>query len=91
MRYELATLKDVFDKVPSGRIMDCLSELASGMMRAKAHHEAMMEVGSSLTWPEVITWVDDGRGEVDLYYYEESGAYIVTGRLNVATKQEGEN
>ena len=39
MEYELSTLRDVFDKVPAHRIVDCLTELAVGMERAKVNPE----------------------------------------------------
>lgn len=77
MQYELATLKDVFEKVPADRIEDCMKELAIGMAQAKAMRELLTLAGSEIAeaevvcdmqWPEPVTWVDDGAGKIDLSY-----------------------
>ena len=36
MKYELKTLKDVFDKVPTDRIGECMKEIGIAMIQAKA-------------------------------------------------------
>lgn len=78
MKYELATLKDVFEKVPADRIQDCMKELATGMAQAKAMRELLMIAGSELAgaevvcdmqWPEPVTWIDDGNGKIELSYH----------------------
>lgn len=36
MKYQITTLKDIFDKVPADRIKTCMDELAIAMQQAKA-------------------------------------------------------
>lgn len=66
--YELKTIKDIFDKVPADRIEACLAELAPAMAHQKAIAESMIMAGvpaeSITVWPEVATWVDDNKGEL---------------------------
>lgn len=77
MKYELETLKDVFDKVPADRIGACLHELAIAMSKAKAMKELMAvsvkTIGGqnhdvAVEWPETVTWVDDGKREINLHF-----------------------
>ena len=77
MNYELATLKDVFEKVPADRIEDCMKELATGMAQAKAMRELLTIAGSEIAgkevvcdmeWPDAVTWMDDGAGKIDITY-----------------------
>lgn len=72
--YQLATLQDVFDKVPTDRIKACLHELATGMQQTNAMAELLAATTSALTghevisavkWPETTTWIDDGKGTLD--------------------------
>ena len=85
-RYEISTLRDVFDKVPANRILDCLTELAAGMERAKHMHELSVETTGGaigIAWPETVTWVDDGAGHIELHYHgDASGVYIERTTLN---------
>lgn len=77
MKYELATLKDVFEKVPTDRIEDCMKELATLMAQAKAMRDLLTIAGSemagkevvcSMEWPVPVTWVDDGAGKLGITY-----------------------
>ena len=79
MKYEITTLKDVFDKVPADRIKSCLHELAIAMEQAKAIHELLNTVGKAvagdsvdvnLSWPETTTWIDNGKGTIDLRFLD---------------------
>lgn len=72
--YELVTLRDVFDKIPSGKIELCMAELGRGMQQAKDVWELMGSTAESmghegsigvLAWPESIAWIDDGKGYVE--------------------------
>lgn len=82
MRYQLKTLKDVFDKVPADRIKACMNELAIGMRQAKAmgdllgataSHIAGQDIDCTPSWPEEIEWIDDGNGEVALKFQGNNG------------------
>lgn len=98
MKYELTTLRDVFEKVPADRIDECLSELAIAMKQAKAMQELLSEVGKAvsgsddvaamLEWPEPATWIDDGKGEIELNFHkagkEDQGIVLTTKLSNGA-------
>jgi hypothetical protein len=87
MEYEIKTIKDVFDQVPSDRIVDCLTELAVGMARAKRMHEARAEsTGGAIgiAWPETVTWVDDGAGSLEIRYQGVDGADLFVERATVS-------
>jgi len=73
--YELATIKDIFDKVPPDRIRDCMHELGVLLSQAAATRDLFMAVaeGAGLNpegvipkLPEFFTWVDDGKGDLSL-------------------------
>ena len=72
-KYELKTLKDIFDKVPADRLDVCMQELCQGIKQAQAARQRMEVVAQMLGggkdnvsafWPETSTWVDDGLGNV---------------------------
>lgn len=73
MKYELTTIKDIFDKVPVDRIEACLDELAKIIIQSKHLNNSMCEAvnlingnkpDNAITWPDMITWIDDGKGEL---------------------------
>lgn len=77
MKYELTTLRDVFDKVPADKIETCLHELAIAMHQAKATADlfrasasalAGQEVGCATLWPQTCTWIDDDKGTINLRF-----------------------
>lgn len=76
-RYELTTLEDVWNKIPSDRIMDCLSELGKLMQTTKATVEMLVAVSNApeaanlkpipddalrLKYP--LIWIDDDKGHL---------------------------
>jgi len=61
--YQIVTMKDVFDKVPTDSIRACMNELAKGMTCVKSLGELS---GATMNWPESIDWVDDDKGEIDV-------------------------
>ena len=90
MGYELSTLRDVFDKVPADRIVDCLTELAVGMARAKHMHELGVEATGGaigIAWPETVTWVDDGAGSLEMLYQDVDGADLFVEHATVSPGQ----
>lgn len=73
--YELATIHDIFTKVPTDRIRDCLSELGVLLSQAAATRDlfvaAAEEVGVDPggvipNLPEFFTWIDDGKGDLTM-------------------------
>jgi len=85
MRYEITTLKDIFDKVPADRIKACLHELAIAMEQTKAMRDLLNAAGNAIhedsgdidfVWPEKTTWVDDGKGEIDLKFTDSTGTEL---------------
>ena len=83
MKYELATLKDVFDKVPADRIEYCLQELGVAMSQAKAMQDLLSCAGTAITgepvstvmeWPDSLTWIDDGAGNIKMTFNADDGS-----------------
>ena len=77
MKYELKTIRDIYEKIPIDRIDDCLKELAIAIKQAKATIGLLKEVEKDISgkepqvfadnnsrFPDVITWNDDGKGEI---------------------------
>lgn len=79
--YELRTIHDIFDKVPSDRIQDCCRELGTLLAQTKALSELLeataesMEISGDLDFklPEFFTWTDDGKGEIDTVVCSDDG------------------
>lgn len=74
MEYKLTTIKDVFDTVPADRVDDCLRELAVIIKQGQAIRDMISGVADvkpedAVIFPESITWVDDGKGEISGRYY----------------------
>ena len=75
-KYELTTIKDIFDKVPADRIETCMAELAEllrqsavlrdGVIAAAKADGNDLDVSKVLRMPESITWNDDNLGELSL-------------------------
>jgi hypothetical protein len=72
-KYELTTLLDIFENVPTNKVNQCMNEIAVLMIQCKACDKSMKDLAYTTTgdtyniecrWPETITWVDDGKGEV---------------------------
>ena len=72
-KYELTTLRDIFQKVPLHKIDECMNELTALMKGCKTVEAAMKGFAhvttgdadnASAIWPETVTWVDDGKGEI---------------------------
>jgi len=65
--YKLTTIKDIFDKVPASRILECCNELGTVLTQAKELQEITRGIGDlqgvdgSLVCDEEFTWVDDGE------------------------------
>ncbi len=87
--YELRTLKDVFDKVPTNRIWTCMKEIAVGMVIAKTTLELSKSIAEAegeafpmeaIYFPEVSVWQDDGKGEIGLRLADvEIGSFTING------------
>jgi hypothetical protein len=69
MKYELVTIKDIFDTVPADKIELCMAEIAKAMVQSKAVIDLLGAVASetggaigAVEWSEKCTWVDDDKG-----------------------------
>lgn len=71
--YQLATIKDIFDKVPADRIRNCMEELGVLLSQAAATRDLFTACAEELglppesaepKLPEFFTWVDDGNGDL---------------------------
>ena len=72
-KYELTTLRDIFEKVPLHKIEVCLKEITALMVECKTVEAAMKGLAHATTgdsdnaeciWPEPLTWIDDGEGDI---------------------------
>jgi len=76
-KYNISTIKDIFDKVPADRIEDCCRELGalltqSARMRdligAMAASDGLeVDMSTAMVMPDSIEWVDDGAGSLELH------------------------
>lgn len=74
MEYELTTIKDIFDKVPTDRIGACMHELTAMLMQSAALRDIIKHAAAgegvhadeAFSFPELLTWTDDGKGNIDL-------------------------
>ena len=85
MKYQLTTIKDIFDKVPADRIKTCMDELAIAMQQAKSMSKLLefglaevsgQKVEDIVQWPETSVWIDDGKGTIDTEYVDENGTHL---------------
>jgi len=76
--YQLATLKDVFEKLPSDRIRDCMNELGILLSQAADTRDLFMAAAKDIgldpagvipKLPEFFTWIDDGKGELSFHVH----------------------
>lgn len=58
--YHLSSLRDIFDQVPPEKIQTCLAEIAESML----HVLLLRAAGSTMDFPHVLVWNDDGDRKV---------------------------
>lgn len=84
--YKLTTIKDIFDSVPVDRLGVLFDEI-----RVLMEQCAFIRGGdgvSAVVFPETITWVDDGKGEVTINAHElNTGKRILS--LKSKVREEG--
>ena len=96
MKYQLTTIKDIFDKVPIDRIKTCMDELAVAMLHGKAM-EKLLEFGmfeisgqkveGTFQWPETSVWVDDGERTVYIEYKDQDGVHLFDQHVQIAVEE----
>ena len=94
-KYELRTIKDIFDQVPADRIKDCCIELGQVMAQARyllqlveAAAEAPgepLKADEIFQFPETVTWTDDGKGEIATRMVDSEGEQL----LSIIARPEG--
>lgn len=73
--YEIRTLKDIYDNVPTDRIDVCFQEIHSAIRSAMLTRDLIKDlmiadgcdvadINSLMVYPKVTEWVDDDKGEV---------------------------
>lgn len=88
--YSFSTFQEMFDRVPSGRIADCLRELGIALQGSKATMELIIEMAKAaakergkefpevpeqiITLPAALEWIDDGNGDVSATLRPEDGS-----------------
>jgi hypothetical protein len=75
MKYELTTIKDIYDKIPTDRIDDCMKELAFVIEQTLLFRDLFTAIGEAscqkvppetLKFPESFEWNDDGKCETTI-------------------------
>lgn len=67
-RYELTTIKDIFEQIPPDRLSDFFAELTEMMLQAhsvKKIVDAAAQEGNLTQFGSTITWVDDGMQSIN--------------------------
>lgn len=82
-KYELTTIKDIFDKVPTDRIPLCCRELGTVLAAWKALDSISPMVC------EKIVWIDDDQNEVTMHLQTSDGTNI--GALQMTLQSEVQN
>lgn len=81
-KYKLTTIKDIFDNVPVDRLGVLFDEIQVLMEQC-----AFIRGGdgvSAVVFPETITWVDDGKGEVTINAHElNTGEHLLSMKTRV--------
>lgn len=67
-KYKLTTIKDIFDNVPVDRLGVLFTEIQVLMEQCDFFKGG--DGVSAVVFPETITWVDDGEGEVTINVHE---------------------
>jgi hypothetical protein len=73
-RYEIRTLKDIFELPTMEAMQTCLAEMAPMMIKARAANDEILaimkaqgiEASSAVQWPDAVEWIDDGKHEISL-------------------------
>lgn len=98
--YEISTIKDVFNKVPTDRIRDCLNELGVLLSQAAAMRDMIKSVADATgveytddqiaQLPDVFTWEDDGKGELSLNIgsRDEHGEFTSLASINTVLESK---
>ena len=72
MEYQISTLRDIFEKIPTDKLDVFMKELTKTLQNAKTVNDSMCDIARALgqdvnvafEWPEHITWIDDGKGNI---------------------------
>ena len=71
--YQLTTIKDIFEKIPSDRIDTLMAELTIVVKRAQSINGIMQTISKNVVgkegrsiFPDTITWKDDGNGSIKI-------------------------
>lgn len=87
--YPLRTLRDIFE-LPSHEHMErCLGELSKIMLTARATADLLVASAKAngavipdgakvIEWPEVLDWIDDGKGELGCDFVSEAGTRLLS-------------
>lgn len=87
-QYELRTIKDIFELVPSDRINDCCKELGQMLTQARYQLDLVgaaavalgeeLDMAAAFTFPDSVTWADDGKGEIKTRMVDGDGAQLLS-------------
>lgn len=106
--YRFRTFQELVDVVPPERIRDCMTELTTILtvtanttvalyaLAKDLHGKEVPEADRRLVLPEVLEWIDDGKGELRADFSTMDGQPVIElavskdGDLNVRRKPKAE-
>ena len=76
--YDISTLRDIFEKVPTDRVPALMREMEVMIIQAQAMRDLVRSVSDDgevgIEWPGVVVWTDDEKHTIDLHVVPESGS-----------------
>ena len=80
-KYPISTLRDIFNLPTIEQMETCLDEIKTCMMQGRVANDltvslarkAGMDIDRAFEWPEVMDWIDDGKGECGTTYVTPDG------------------
>lgn len=72
--YQISTIKDIFSLPTLEKSLACLDELKALMEQARPMSDLQQAMaGVPLDWPDLIEWIDDGKGQVTSNFHTDEG------------------
>ncbi|MFK5950694.1 MAG: hypothetical protein QM500_18230 [Methylococcales bacterium] len=75
IKYELTTIKDIYEKIPADKIREAMGEITELMIDCKMIEGVLSEAVKHTTvrvcdiatkFPEQVVWVDDGLNSIEI-------------------------
>ena len=79
-KYELYTIQDILEKIPTDKLKICMKELTEMLLQAKISFDVLKTFDSSpiCKLPNPIIWEDDGKGNIQVNHFINDIKALVT-------------